>query len=79
MTRVVIFMRPRTWNTLGKVVDAPSRHQLQPDPTTEVRRNLFGRPVFGSPRITIAETVGLLSDCSYVVLADMPKVVISGG
>lgn len=76
MTRVAIFMAPRTWNSLAKLVDGQSRFQLQPDPTTEARRSLFGRPVYVSPQIGITETVGSSSDCSYIVLADMSKVVV---
>lgn len=75
-TRVAIFMHPRTWNTFSKLLDLQDRYQLQPDPTTDARRSLFGRPVFVSPQITITETVGGSSDCSYIVLADMSKVVV---
>ena len=74
--RVVLFMHPRSWQTLAKVKDSQSRYQLQPDPTTEARRSLFGRPVYTSSQITITETVGSSTDCSYIVAADMSRVVV---
>jgi HK97 family phage major capsid protein len=76
MTRVAWFMSPRTWQTFGKLKDSQNRYQLQPDPTTEARRSLFGRPVFVSSQIAITETVGSSSDCSYIIAADMSRVVV---
>lgn len=76
LSRVAIFMHPRTWSTLRREQDQQDRYQLQPDPTSEAIRRLFGAPVFVSSQITIAETVGASVDCSYVVLADMSKVAV---
>lgn len=76
MSKVAIIMHPRTWNTFGKLKDGQTRYQLQPDPTTDARRSLFGRPVYTSPQMTITETVGSSSDCSYIVIADMSRVVV---
>jgi HK97 family phage major capsid protein len=71
-----MFMHPRTWNTLRKLQDGQQRYQLQPDPTAEARRSLFGVPVFLSSQISITETVGGSSDCSYIIVADMSRVVV---
>jgi HK97 family phage major capsid protein len=71
-----IFMHPRVWNTLRKLQDAQQRYQLQPDPTESARQSLFGVPVFISSQIAINETVGSSSDCSYIVVADMSRVVV---
>jgi HK97 family phage major capsid protein len=76
MTRVAIFMHPRTWQTFAKLKDLQNRYLIQPDPTSEARRSLFGRPVFVSSQIAITETVGSSSDCSYIIAADMSRVVV---
>jgi HK97 family phage major capsid protein len=76
MSRVAIFMAPRTWQSFSKLKDGQQRYQLQPDPTTEARRSLFGRPVFVSSQIAITETVGGSTDCSYIIAADMSRVVV---
>lgn len=71
-----IFMHPRTWATLRKLKDLQDRYQLQPDPTADSRRQLFGVPVFVTSQISITETVGASNDCSYILVADMSRVVI---
>jgi HK97 family phage major capsid protein len=76
MSRVAIFMAPRTWQTFAKLKDLQQRYLIQPDPTSEARRSLFGRPVFVSSQISIAETVGGSTDCSYIIAADMSRVVV---
>jgi len=76
MDRVALFMAPRAWTSLSKLKDLQDRYQIQPDPSAPARRSLFGRPVFTSSQIAINETVGGSSDCSYVVLADMSKIII---
>ena len=76
MTRLALFMHPRSWNVLKKLQDLQGRYQLQPDPTAPARRNLFGVPVFTSSQVTMTETVGGSTDCSYIVAADMSKVVV---
>lgn len=76
MDRVVLFMAPRVWNSLRLIDDLQERYQLQPDPTKEARRSLFGHPVFVSPQISVTETVGSSSDCSYILAVDMSKVVV---
>jgi HK97 family phage major capsid protein len=72
----VIFMHPRSWNTLKKLQDLQDRYQLQPDPTAEARRSLFGVPVSLSSQISIADTAGSNSDTSYILLVDMSRVVV---
>ncbi|HUR35473.1 MAG TPA: phage major capsid protein [Vicinamibacterales bacterium] len=74
-----IFMHPRTWNSLRKIVDGQSRYQLQPDPTQESRTSLFGLPVFLSSQMSIAETSSnsANTDCSYIVIADMSRMVVA--
>jgi HK97 family phage major capsid protein len=72
----VIFMHPRSWNTLKKLQDLQDRYQLQPDPTAEARRSLFGVPVSLSSQISITDTAGSNSDTSYILLVDMSRVVV---
>lgn len=76
LTRVRLIMAPRTWNTFRKLQDQYDRYQLQPDPTAEARRQLFGVPVLVSPQITTTETVGSSHDCSYILAADFSRVVV---
>lgn len=71
-----VFMHPRTWKTFRKLQDGQSRYQLQPDPTEEARRSLFGVPVYLSSQISITETVGSSTDCSYIIVADMRYVAL---
>ena len=71
-----IFMSPRTWATFRKLDDLQERLQLQPDPTQEASRRLFGLPVFVSSQIAINETYGNNSDTSYIIVADMSQVVV---
>lgn len=71
-----IFMHPRTWKVFRKLQDTTNRYQLQPDPTEAARRSLFGVPVFLSSQVSITETVGSSTDCSYIIVADMSRVVV---
>ncbi len=71
-----IFMHPRTWATFRKLDDLQERLQLQPDPTREAARRLFGLPVFVSSQISITETYGNNNDTSYIIVADMSQVVV---
>ena len=64
----MIFAHPRSWNTLKKLQDLQDRYQLQPDPTADARRSLFGVPVALSSQISITETAGSNSDMSRVVI-----------
>ena len=52
------------------------RLQLQPDPTKDASRRLFGLPVFVSSQIAINETYGNNNDTSYIIVADMSQVVV---
>jgi HK97 family phage major capsid protein len=76
MSRAAIFMHPRSWSTLRVQKDLQDRYLLQPDPTSDARRQLFGVPVYLSTQITITETVGASTDCSYVLVTDMSRVVV---
>jgi HK97 family phage major capsid protein len=71
-----IFMHPRTWATFRKLDDLQERLQLQPDPTQEASRRLFGLPVYVSSQISITETYGSNNDTSYIIVADMSQVVV---
>ena len=53
-----------SWNTLKTLQDLQDRYQLQPDPTAEARRSLFGVPVSLSSQISITDTAGSNSDTS---------------
>lgn len=77
LTRTAIFMAPRTWNTIRKIVDSQARYQLQPDPTSDSRRQLFGVPVHTSSQISITETRGTNSDCSSIAVCDMSRLVVA--
>ena len=72
----VIFAHPRSWNTLKKLQDLQDRYQLQPNPTADARRSLFGVPVALSSQISITETAGSHSDTSYLLFVDMGRVVV---
>lgn len=74
---IAIFMHPRTWSTFRKLKDLDERYQLQPDPTSESRKQLFGVPVHISSQINIAETEGISTDCSYIAVVDMSQIVIA--
>jgi HK97 family phage major capsid protein len=72
-----IFCSPRTWNTLRQLQDQQLRYQLAPDPTEAARRQLFGVPVYTSSQISNTETAGSSGAvCSYVILADLSRVVV---
>ena len=73
----VWMMHPRTWSTIRKAKDSQSRYQFQPDPTADARRSLWGRPVFCSTNVSITETVGTSTDCSYALLVDMSQVIVA--
>jgi HK97 family phage major capsid protein len=75
-TPSVIFAHPRTWNTLKKLLDLQDRPMLQPDVTAKARRSLFGIRVALSSQVSIAETAGSNNDTSYILLADMSRVVV---
>ena len=76
-TPSAIFMHPRTWATFRKLDDLQERLQLQPDPTRDAARRLFGLPVFiSSSQIRITETYGNQNDTSYIIVADMSQVVV---
>lgn len=71
-----IWMHPRSWATLRRAKDADGRYQLQPDPTGEARRQLFGVPVHLSSQISVTETVGASTDCSWIAVADTSRVIV---
>lgn len=72
-----VLMHPRTWGTLRAEKDLTTgRYQLQPDPSSEARRSIFGLPVFLSSQISIADTRGSNSDTSWVAVADMSQIVL---
>ena len=50
-----IFMHPRTWATFRKLDGLQDRLQLQPDPTRDAARRLFGLPVLVSSQISITK------------------------
>lgn len=72
-----VLMHPRTWGTLRAEKDLTTgRYQLQPDPSSEARRSIFGLPVFLSTQISIADTRGSNSDTSWIAVADMSQIVL---
>jgi HK97 family phage major capsid protein len=74
--RTFLLMHPRTWNVLGKLQDQQDRYQLSPDPTAAAVRSLFGVPVLTSSQISITETTGSSTDCSYIVAVDADQLII---
>jgi HK97 family phage major capsid protein len=74
--RTYLVMHPRTWNGLGKLQDQQDRYQLSPDPTSAAPRSLFGVPVLTSSQISITETTGSSTDCSYILAVDADQLVI---
>ena len=73
----VWFMHPRTWSTIRKSKDSQSRYQVSPNPTADAPRSLWGLPVQLSTNISITETVGTSTDCSYALLACMDDVIVA--
>ena len=69
-------MHSRTWSSVRKLVDTASRPIVSIDPTQGVRPTLWGRPVYISNSLSVAETKGSSSDCSSILLADMSQVVV---
>jgi HK97 family phage major capsid protein len=65
-----IAMHPRSWASYRKLEDQQDRLQLTPDPSQAAARQLFGLPVLLTSQISIAETQGSNSDCSYIVVGD---------
>lgn len=74
--KLAVFMHSRTWNTYRQLVDSQSRYQLNPDPTGDARRQLFGVPVFISNALSITETRGSSTDCSWIGVADMDRIAV---
>lgn len=74
--RIFLVMHPRTWNALTKIQDLQDRYQLSPDPTAAASRSLFGVPVLTSSQISLTETVGTSSDCSYIIAVDADQLVV---
>lgn len=74
--RAAWFMHSRTWNSVRKLVDSQSRPLVQVDVQAGLRPALFGKPVYISNNLSIAETAGTSSDCSSIILADMSQVVV---
>lgn len=73
------FMHPRTLNTFRKLktgLSGDNTYLLRHEPTAEGADAIFGLPVYATSQISIAETLGNSTDCSYVVLADMSQVVV---
>jgi HK97 family phage major capsid protein len=73
-----MFMHPRTWNTIRKLVDGQSRYQLAPDPSQSAVKQLFGVPVYLSSQISITEDSSNAAnhDCSSIIVVDMRYVVV---
>jgi HK97 family phage major capsid protein len=71
-----LFMHPRTWQQLREERDvANGRYMLQPDPSSETVRRVFGVPVFISSQISTTESPGG-GDSSYILAVDMSRVVV---
>lgn len=75
--RLAWIMHSRTWSSVRKLVDAQSRPMVSIDPTENVRPTLWGRPVFISNSLSIAETLGTSTDTSSILLCDMSQVVVA--
>jgi HK97 family phage major capsid protein len=69
-TPTFVAMHPRTWGSVQKLLDGQNRPMLQPDPTQDASMRLFGLPVLLSSQISITETQGSSSDCSYAIVGD---------
>lgn len=75
--RAAWIMHSRTWASVRKLVDSQNRPLVSVDPTESVNPTLWGKPVFISNSLSIAETVGTSTDCSTLILADMSQVVVA--
>lgn len=74
--RAAWIMHSRTWSSVRKLVDDQSRPLVSVDPTSDVRVTLWGKPVYISNSLSVAETVGSSSDCSTILLCDMSQIVV---
>lgn len=75
--RLAWIMHSRTWASTRKLLDSQNRPIVSIDPTQGVRPTLWGRPVYISNSLSVAETKGTSSDCSSIILADMSQVVVA--
>lgn len=75
--RLAWIMHSRTWSSVRKLLDSQLRPIVSIDPTENVRPTLWGRPVFISNSLSIAETKGTSLDCSSIILADLSQVVVA--
>ncbi|MBI4266107.1 MAG: phage major capsid protein [Acidobacteria bacterium] len=68
-----IFLHPRTWGVFKRSKDGMGKYLFSPDPSAEAPLSMFGVPVFLSSQISITETVGSSTDCSWIGVADMTQ------
>jgi HK97 family phage major capsid protein len=69
-------MNPRTLTGLRKVKDSQGNYIYWKDPQGKLPDMLFGFPIFRSTQISIAQTVGSNTNCTYIILANWPEVAI---
>ena len=73
-SRPAIFAHRRDWANLRTQKDTQNRYQLQPDPTSEARRQLFGVPVFISNQIPV--NLGAGTNQSWILVVDLNQIVV---
>jgi HK97 family phage major capsid protein len=70
------FMSGRTWGTLRKLKDTTNRYLITDQVSEDGVKRLFGVPVYVSNLISITETQGTSTDCSWAGLVDLGQVAV---
>ena len=74
--RLAWFMHSRSWGGVRKLKDDQNRPIVAIDPTLGIKPSIFGKPVYLSNNLSIAETQGSNSDCTTLLLVDMSQIVV---
>ena len=69
-------MNPRSLTGLYKLKDSQGNAVYWKDPQGRLPDMLYGFPIFRSTQISIAQTVGSNTNCTYIILANWPEVAI---
>jgi len=70
-TPSAIFVSPKHWGDIRRLKDSDLRYQLNPDPTAEARRRLFGVNVYSTPHLS---TSAIVADMSQEVIGVRDRV-----
>jgi HK97 family phage major capsid protein len=74
--RLAWFMSPRSWQTIRGLKDSQLRYQLNPTPTGDAPKSVFGVPVYTTANIPNNLTTGTSTDTSWAALVDLDQVAV---